>query len=340
MTYRVYGVLGVMALKKAPAILLPALMLLSSAPPAAGQRLQLLDVPGSLRPDAVASLPLSSALRAALEKSLETRDYTAAENLLVGEIGRNPKSPQLLTFVGGVFFLDGKYLNAAVAMKKAEALAPLNDRSRFTLAMAYVTLNHRDWARPELEKLARSDSANALYPYWLSRLDYDAMDYPSAIRHAQKALELDPNFMKAYDNLGLCYEAQGQYEKAIESYHDAVRLNKQKAPCSAWPPLNLAALLIKLDRLGEAEGFVNEALRCDPRLPQAHYQRGFLLEKQKRYDAAVEELKQAATLDSHYPEPYYLLGRIYEQQGDPKKSAATLAIFQKLKQAQPRGRPR
>ena len=118
---------------------------------------------------------MGPSLRASLREALGARDYTRAETLLVDEINRNPKSPQLLTLLGGIFFLDGKYLNTAVAMKRAEALAPLDDQSRFTLAMAYITLNHRDWARPELEKLARNDPRNALYPYWLSRLDYDAM---------------------------------------------------------------------------------------------------------------------------------------------------------------------
>lgn len=330
----------VLAMKTRQAAGFAILSLLLPWPVAARQKLHLLDLSGSVSSqNVVASLPLSPASRAALEKSLGARDFTAAETLLLAEIGRHPKSPELLTFVGGVFFLDGKYLTAAVAMKKAEAIAPLDDRSRFTLAMAYVTLNHRDWARPELQKLASSDPANALYPYWQSRLDYDAMDYPSAIRHAQRALELDPNYMKAYDNLALCYEATGQYDEAIAEYRRAIQLNEEKPPSSAWPPLNLAALLIRLGRLGEAEGLVNEAVRCDPRLPQAHYQRGFLLEKQSKYDAAIKELEEAATLDPHYPEPYYLLGRIYERRHDLEKAAAALANFQKLKEAQPRERP-
>ena len=55
-----------------------------------------------------------------------------------------------------MFFLRGRPLNAAVALKKAEAIGPLDERSRFTLVMAYVALGRRDWARPELAKLVEA----------------------------------------------------------------------------------------------------------------------------------------------------------------------------------------
>src|SRR5215831_12797297 len=227
-------------------VLLPFAVLFSLRPAARGQELQLLDIPGSGRAASLGrDLPLSSEVRSALQKVLEARDYTAAESILVKEIDRNPKSGQLLRLAASVFFLDGKYLNSAIALKKAEALAPLDDRSRFTLAMAYITLNHRDWARPELERLARSDPRNALYPYWLSRLDYDAMNFESAVSRVQKALELNPSFMKAHDELGLCYETMGKFDQAIEAYRDAVHLNERDKPCSLWLPHDLGALLIK-----------------------------------------------------------------------------------------------
>jgi len=165
----------------------------------AAQEIQLQDIPPSGMPTAtVRSAPLSPESRTELEKALAARNFVLAEEILVKEIDHNPKSSQLLTLAGGVFFLDGKYLNSSIALKKAEALAPLDDHSRFTLAMAYITLNHRDWARPELEQLARSDSANALYPYWLSRLDYDAVNFKGAVTEAPRALELNSTFVKAY----------------------------------------------------------------------------------------------------------------------------------------------
>lgn len=304
------------------------------------QDLRLLDVgPATQAPEALRSVPLSPGLRADFERALGAHDYARAETILVNEIDRCPKPFALLTLAASIFFLDGKYLNSAIALKKAEALAPLDDRSRFTLAMAYVKLNHRDWARPELEKLWASNPRNALYPYWLSRLDYDAMRFASAIAEAQQALQLDPSLMKAYDNLGLCYEAIGRYDRAIEAYRNAIRLNRAQRPCSPWPPCDLGALLVKLGRLDEAALSLQESLDCDPRFSRAHYQRGLLLEKQGKLGEAAAELEQAASLEPNYAETYYVLGRVYRREGDPQKSTAALATFEKLKKAESHVRP-
>ena len=311
--------------------------LLAAVPYVRGQELR--DIPATgVNPGALEEAPLDPARRLSLQAAIKSRNYARAETLLLEDIRRNPKSPQLLTLAGGIFFLDGKYLNSAIAMKKAEALAPLDDRSRFTLAMAYVTLEHRDWARPELDRLAASDPRNALYPYWLSRLDYDAQQFSAAIAHARQAIALDPGFMKAYDNLGLCYEALGKYDDAIQAYQDAVRLDHASRAPSPWPALNLGALLVKLSRLEDAEKYLKESLQDDPQFPQAHYQLGALLARQHKDAEAVQELKQAAALNPSYAEPYYLLGKIYQRQGNKNSAEAAWSTFQRLKKEQPKER--
>lgn len=192
-----------------------------AAPAQAGQEAP----PPALDPSLVQALPIDPAHRSALQSALDRRDYKAAESLLVSEAQRSAKSKPLLTFLGSVAFLGGDYLNAAIALKKAEALSPLNNRDQFTLAMACLLLERDDWARPELEKLAHSGEKNPLYPYWLSRLDYNDMNFESALANARSAIEIDPAFMKAYDNLGLVYEALGKSDEAIQAYRQAIALS-------------------------------------------------------------------------------------------------------------------
>jgi len=308
--------------------------------PGHGQQVRLEDAsPGEPTLDAYKQLPISEAERGTLREAIKARNYARAEALLAGQIERQPKSPELLSMLGGVFFLDGKYLNCAVAMKKAEALASLGPRERFTLAMGYIILNHRDWARPELEKLADADPRSPLYPYWLGRIDYDAMQFSAAEAHFQKALNLNPKFMKAYDNLGLTYEALAQYDDAVRVYRQATLMNRSESTPSPWPPLNLGTLLVKLARLPEAELYLEESLKYDSRFPKAHFQMGVLLEKQKKDDQACKELLEAVQDDPSYPEPHYLLGRIYTHQGNKLKADIEWQTFQKLKQESTQIRP-
>jgi len=287
-------------------------------------------------PPDLTDLYLSELRRLELQDAFNRRDYKRAETILVEEAEHDPKSIQsarMLTMAGAIFFLDGQYLNSAIAWKKAEAIAPLDDRSRFTLAMAYVKLSRRDWARPELEKLVAARPQDPLYLYWLARLDYDAQNYTAAVSRLQKVVELDPTMMRAYDSLGLCYDYLGQSNEAIKNFNRAVELNRVQSKPSPWPHVDLAVSLVSVNQLADAEKHLREALSFDPRLPQAHYQLGRVLEMQGSYQAAVLSLNQAVALDPAYPEPHYLLGRIYHRLGEVQLSKKEIGRFQELKKA-------
>jgi Flp pilus assembly protein TadD len=268
---------------------------------------------------------------ARITEALQAHDYERAETLLLEAAEAHPQSPEVLRLLGGVFFLRGRPLNAAVALKKAEAVAPLDERSRFTLVMAYVALGHRDWARPELAKLVEATPANALYPYWTGRLDYDDQQFAKAVESLRRAVELDPGLTKAHDSLGLCYEALGRFDEAERSWQEAIRLESGKPTRSPWPPLNLGLMLTRLDRVEEAEARFRESLACDPRFALAHYHLGLALEKKGRVAEAVAELEEAARLDPAAPEAPYALARVYRRAGDTEKADRALRRFEEIK---------
>lgn len=294
------------------------------------------DPSSSSLPRQLSDLRLDPSRQAELERAIQARDYAAAEKVLVEEAERDPKSPRsarLFAIAGGIFFLDGQYSNAVIAWKKAEAIAPLDERSRFTLAMACIKLNRRDWARPELEKLAAAQPQNPLFLYWLGRLDYDERNYNSAVARLQKAIALDPKMARAYDTLGLCFDYLGKFDEAVKNYNRAIELNRLQPKPSPWPHVDLAISLIALNQLPEAEKNLREAVGYDSRLPQAHYQLGRVLEMQGAYQAAAESLKTAIALAPEYPEPHYLLGRICHRLGNEPLSKAEIGRFQQLKKA-------
>jgi tetratricopeptide (TPR) repeat protein len=285
-------------------------------------------------PESLAELQLEPSRKAELESALKRRDYKRAETILLEETQRDPKSVRTAkryTLVGHILFLDGQYLNSAIAWKKAEAIASLDDQTRFSLAMAYLRLNRRDWGRDELQRLARGDPQNPLYLYWLARLDYDARVYTTAISRLQRVIELDPNMMRAYNSLGLCYDSMGRFDEAIQSFARAIELNRRQEQPSAWPSLNLVVSLISLNRLDEAEVRLHEALSYNPKFPQAHYQLGRVLEKEGKFEEAIAPLQRAIELDPSYPEPHYTLGRIYQRQGKREEAQEQMEKFKKLR---------
>lgn len=267
-----------------------------------------------------------------LKQALKARHYDAAERLLIAAIRRNPHSPgadRLLEFLGGVYFLDHDAWDAAVAWNKAKAIAPLPPVLEFSLAMAYIRIGHPEWARQTLASLAAQSPGNAIYPYWLGRLDYDADHYDNAIRHFQKAIQLAPNMAQAYNNLGLCYYRQHQSTLAITNYRKAIDLNQKAERRAAWPYLNLAIAEIALNQPREAEAHLHKAIQYSPDLAPAHFQLGNVLENSGQTSAAINEFQIATRLDPNYAEPHYELARIYRKLG--RNAASEQEVKQYLK---------
>ena len=268
--------------------------------------------------------------------AVSARQYPRAETVLVEAINAKTStaSPDLLIAAARVFLLDKNPANAAIAFKKAEKLRPLAPADRFQLAMAYIGLGRGAWARPELNRLSEGDPKNLVYTYWLGRLDYDEHEYESAVRRLRAVTAGNPQFARAWDNLGLSLEGTGHLDDAVASYREAVRLNRRQAPPSPWPALNLGTLLTKMDKLAEAEEYLREALQYDAKLAQAYYRLGNNLHRQEKDDDAIPALKRATELDPSDPEPLYALGQIYRNRGDQAAAETVFAKFRELKKKQ------
>ena len=283
-----------------------------------------------------ADLGLAAARLAALDKALKERDYRTAETLLLEEIRQDPKSKRaarLLTVVGHIFFLDGEYLNSAIAWQKAQAIAPLDNQTKFSLAMAYIRLRQNGWAQRELQELSSVDPTNALYLYWLARIDYDGGEYESAIVKLNRVSSLDPEMMRVYYTLGLCYDYLGRLDEAIQNYQHAIELNRRQRKPSPWPHLDLAVALMSLNRLPEAESQLHEALNYDPTLAEIYYQLGILAERKDQIDEAIRSFERAVELKPSYPEPHYSLGRIYHRLGKNSEAEKQIDTFKELTNA-------
>ena len=159
------------------------------------------------------------------------------------------------------------------------------------------------------------------------------------MKRFQKVIDAEPDSVRAYDNLGLCYEALNQPGDAETPYRKAVELNRTAPARSAWPPLNLAILLRTRGELKEAEALLREAAKYEDHLAQPYYQLGVVLEQADHPDEAIAELKRATERDATYAEPYYALARIYRKQNRKAEADAALATFERLHDAR-RATPR
>ncbi len=284
----------------------------------------------------VQALPIETDKKSLLDAAVRKHDYPQAEALLAAEAMQNPKSQILLLSLANILFLEGKQLNTVLVLKKAELLGPLDEQSRFLLALSYISLGRKNPAIPLLDQLSLSNPKKALYPYWLSRLMYRKMDLDRALSYAQQAVGRDSKFAKGYDQLGLCYAGLGRTEDAAAAYQNAIRLSDEQGLHWPWPSMNLGTLYLRADRLVEAESVLRKSIAVQPSFPVSHFRLGQVLEKEGRGSEAVRELNESSRLDPTYPEPHYVLARIFRRQDDAKSAEEQLALFRQLRDADKR----
>lgn len=288
----------------------------------------------------IRSAPLAEERRAAAVRALEARDYTGVEQALSVPPGAPPaQAAQLLALLGAAEFLGGRLPQAIAAFGRSDVLRALEDRDRFTYAMALAAVGDAAGARLQLERLDTAHPDYPLYLYWLARIDYYERRYEDAASKLERVTTLEAGSSRSWDNLGLAYDMMGESAKAQPAFEKAVALNRKLVAPSPWPPLNFGVLLFRLQKFAEAEALFREALRYDPRSAQGHFQLGRTLEKLNRDSDAIDELTTSARLDPTMAEPEYSLALLYRRLGRAAEAAAALAEYRKRRAAAPNSPP-
>lgn len=122
-------------------------------------------------------------------------------------------------------------------------------------------------------------------------------DSQKAIEHLKKAIEIDPDFMEAYNNLGARYLRINQPAEAAVQLERAVQLDGSSSQAHS----NLAIAYLMLQRFDEAEREAREAVTLDSTSNSARYVLGMALAAQNRdsqeavlnLDAAAREIPKA-----------------------------------------------
>src|SRR6185436_4577709 len=97
------------------------------------------------------------------------------------------------------------------------------------------------------------------------------------------------------------------YAAAVKAASQAVQQDVRDAACQHIYGLSLAAV----GRNTEAEDHLNQAISLKPTVGNYHYDLGFVLYQQKKYEASVPVLKRAVELDGENLMARFLLGRTY-----------------------------
>lgn len=129
--------------------------------------------------------------------------------------------------------------------------------------------------------------------------------YDKAVDSFRQAIRLDPDLAAAYHGLGLVYVNMGRASDALEPMKAAVRLD----PDNSVAHLNLAITLEHLRRFDEALTELNEAKRLNPKDARNYHELGNLMNNfLGRPDDALAAYLEARRLDPHIPAVQHNIG--------------------------------
>ncbi len=109
--------------------------------------------------------------------------------------------------MGYVYFRLHKIWPSIQLLSKSLSINVNNAEAHKILGMDFTIVNRLDLATKELEFAVQLNPKSAESQYALGHVYYEQGAYGRAVTNFQKAIALDPDYVKAYHNLGLAYEA-------------------------------------------------------------------------------------------------------------------------------------
>ena len=118
-------------------------------------------------------------------------------------------------------------------------------------------------------------------------------NFERAIADYDQAIRLNPTMAVAFDNRGVAYSKKNQFEHAIADYDEAIRLN----PNSAVTLHNRCWARAVVGRFDDALSDCSESLRLRPQYADALRNRGFVYLRKGAFDKAIIDYDAALQSD-------------------------------------------
>jgi cytochrome c-type biogenesis protein CcmH/NrfG len=154
-----------------------------------------------------------------------------------------------------------------------------------------------------------------------------AKDHTGAIDQLKLAVAAYPEYVDAYNELGVQYMRLNALEKAVDALVAALKIKAD----AFEPLLNHGISLFRLKRYDQAERQLRHSISENKDSAVAHYYLGRSLTSTGRFDEAEKELNDAVRLGgSDMNEAYRMLANLFLAKGDDKRAIDALELYLKL----------
>ncbi len=239
----------------------------------------------------------------------------------------NPENVRAHIDLGMVYYQKKKMYDEGIAeFKKVLELDPQGMKPRvvdFTYkVLGYAYLRKGELGKAEAAFKTHVDlSPNQPLPLLcLGEFYLIVGNYDQALARLKQSLEAKPDFVDAHACLGDIYLAKGRYAEALRSYERYLALSTSESE-KADAHFLLGKLKYLKNDYTEAVQESRQALRLDPKMPQAHWMLGLALIKKTMFSQAeietlaISELMKKTEADEPKVYYYHLLGEFWLSRG-------------------------
>jgi tetratricopeptide (TPR) repeat protein len=140
--------------------------------------------------------------------------------------------------------------------------------------------------------------------------------FQAALVDFDKAIELAPRYKNAFNNRGLLFIAQKRFEDAIVQFNRAIEIDDQYL--DAYNNRGFAET--ESGQAAKALDDFNVVIELNPKYVNAYNNRGLLLAQAGDYENALLDFTRAMMLDPMNPKYYEHRQEVYRKQGEYRKA--------------------
>jgi tetratricopeptide (TPR) repeat protein len=240
-----------------------------------------------------------------------------------------PSDAKVWMWLGIAQLADGKYDDAARSLDKAAALDPDDVDIMYHRGRAHMLVSKQIYSQM-YEKYPKSWRIHQVLAQSFEEQDKTE----EAAREYQRAIALAPQEPGLHESLGDIEWMINDLDAAKAAYE----AERQIDPYSTSVLYKLGALYIVREQPSEGLPLLQEALKRNPGLYQAHFWLGRAAESADQTRKAIEEFEIAATANPEDTDTrrsaYYHLVRLYRKEGQPDKAREALQQFEQLRALQ------
>jgi protein O-GlcNAc transferase len=182
----------------------------------------------------------------------------------------------------------GEFAEARRLYGQLLAQAPAHTLALYRCGLLELQDGHPDTALALVEQAIAADANEPRYQFVLGQALQALRRWDKAIDTYESALKLQPDFLDAWNNLGICRQRRGQLPQAVTAYRRALLLESRNAGVMA----NLGAVLREMGELTEAVELLRAAADLEPTITSHGVNLGIAYWSQGNFSEAERTLNE------------------------------------------------